>query len=293
MDTDTHTRRFYDIPDGRLSAVHFGDSTSPVELVFINANGFNGLTYRGLLEPLGIHAVAVDLRGHGMSQLPAVPDRLVDWNIFKDDIIYFLNTYIENPITLAGHSFGAVSAILAAPHLKHTLTGFVGFDPVSLPFPARFTAKFSRGRAMMKRRVPIARNAGRRRYVFDNIEAAYERYQGRGAFKTISDVILRDYLEGGLKPHVDGVQLSCHPLWEQAIFVSQGQNFYPSIAALPKNSHIIYGGKGAVSTPGTRKAVKQRLKGGAVDYNPDFQHMFPLQETAFAIDVLETVLSRT
>lgn len=288
---DSYSRRFYDLPDGRLSAVHFGDASKSVDIVFINANGFNGLTYRALLAPLGVHSVAIDLRGHGMSELPADPARLRNWIVFRDDITHFINTYVDRPVVLAGHSFGAVSAIMATPRLSHNLNGFVGFDPVSLPLGPRLTAKFSWGRALMKRMVPIAKNAGKRRYIFDSLEAAFTRYQGRGAFKTIPDETLRDYLEGGLKPHSDGVQLACHPLWEQAIFVSQGANFYKAVSALPDNTHIIYGDKAAVSTVGTRRAVQRRLKGGMVAHHRDFHHMFPLQEQEFAIKVLRKALA--
>ena len=66
----TPTRKFYDLRDGRISAVHFGDVSAPIRLVMLNANGFNGYSYKTILEPLGVHCVALDLRGHGMSELP-------------------------------------------------------------------------------------------------------------------------------------------------------------------------------------------------------------------------------
>lgn len=275
-----------------MSAVHFGDVSVAPKVVFANANGFNGLSYRAVLEPLGVHAIALDLRGHGMSELPVDVKGLKNWHIFRDDIAEFFELYIDAPVVLAGHSFGAVSAILASPELGDKLSGFVGFDPVTIPWLARNFSKLPGGRAMMKRRLPIARNAGRRRFVFDNLGAAFERYKGRGAFKGVPDETLKDYLEGGLKPHPDGVQLSCHPLWEQAIFAAQGHNLFKSLSSLPENTQIIYGGKAAVSSPRTRKAVHRKLKGGHTAYHRDFHHLFPFHEPEFAANALRKVLER-
>ena len=54
------TRKFYDLRDGRMSVVHFGDTAAPIEIIMLNANGFNGYSYKSILEPLGVHAVALD-----------------------------------------------------------------------------------------------------------------------------------------------------------------------------------------------------------------------------------------
>ncbi len=285
-------RRFYDLPDGRISAVHFGDVSTPPKIVFANANGFNGLSYRAVLEPLGVHAIALDLRGHGMSELPTDVPALKNWHIFRDDIAGFVETYIDAPVILAGHSFGAVSAILAAPRLKDKLSGYVGFDPVTIPWIARMFSQLPGGRAYMKRRMPIARNAGRRRFVFENVEAAFKRYQGRGAFRGMEDDTLRDYLVGGIKGHSDGVQLACHPQWEQAIFTAQGHNLFKALPDLPANSHIIYGGKSAVSTNRTRAAVHRQLRGGEVSYYRDYHHLFPFHEPEFCQDRLRKTLKQ-
>ncbi len=285
-------RKFYDLPDGRMSAVHFGDVSAPPQIVFVNANGFNGLSYRAALEPLGVHAIALDLRGHGMSELPIDPAGLKNWHIFRDDIVYFIEHYIDAPIVLAGHSFGAVSAVLAAPKLGDKIKAFAGFDPVSMPWLARQIPKLPGGRALMKRFIPIARNAGRRRFVFENLEAAFERYHGRGAFKSISDQTLRDYLEGGLKPHQDGVQLACNPGWEQAIFAAQGHNMFKALGALPNHSQIIYAGKAPVSTPLIRAKVQRRLSGGQVIYQKELHHLFPFQRPDVAIKALKQALGR-
>ncbi len=285
-------RKSYPLRDGEISAVHIGDIRQPARLLFCHANGFNGLANREILEPLGVHCIAIDMRGHGRSNLPTFPETLKDWHVFRDDIAEFAARHIEGNFALAGHSFGGISAILAAPQLKDRLTGYVGFDPVSMPRYIQRMATFKFWREGMKKHVPIARGAGRRRSVFESFDFAFDRYQGRGAFKGVPDQILRDYLTDGLTETADGMmRLSCAPEWEQAIFVAQNNNPYRAAKALPKNSHIIYGGKGgSVSTPSTRLRMRLAQPAMKVEYRKDLAHLFPFQNPDIAITTLKAML---
>ena len=289
-------RRTYTLRDGDLSALHYGDTSEPVRLVFLHANGFNAQSYRSVLEPLGVHAIAFDMRGHGASRSLPQPLNIPNWHIFRDDCVEFFERHLpdltDGPVVLAGHSFGAVTAVLAAPKLAGRIQAYVGFDPVSVPFLFRLTSALPGGRAYMKKRVPIARNAGRRKSVFESPEAAFARWQGRGAFKRMADAVLRDYIAGGLTAQTDGKwHLSCDPKWEQTIFTAQWHNLFKAARALPENSHFIYaGGRPPVSTKGTRSSVKRA--GPKVSFEAELGHLFPFIQTEFAIknlrDVLET-----
>lgn len=289
-------RQSYALRDGTLSALHFGNTSEPVRLVFLHANGFNAQSYRAVLEPLGIHSVAFDMRGHGQSRDMPQPMNIPNWDIFRDDCAEFFDRYLpeltDKPVVLGGHSFGAVSAILAAPKIKNKLSGYIGFDPVSVPFLFRLTSALPGGRAYMKTRVPIARNAGRRKSVFDNPDAAFARWQGRGAFKGMADEVLRDYIAGGLVQRTDGTwELACNPKWEQAIFVAQWHNLFKAAHALPDNSKIIYaGGRPPVSSRGTRRAVQTAQPNIDVEFDANLGHLFPFIQTELATDLLREVL---
>ncbi len=285
-------RRFYTLRDGEISACHFGDRNRPVAVVMLHANGFNGLTYRTLLEPLGVHSLALDLRGHGMSRLPTDIEGLKNWHIFRDDVIEFFDRYIDGPVILAGHSYGAVTGVLAVAEIKDKIRGYVGFDPVLVPDLFRWLSGFASIRARMKKSIPIARSAGHRKSVFESYEAALDRYTGRGAFKAFSQNALEDYLMGGLKPHGEAVQLACDPKWEQAIFVAQRHNIFKNVKYLPENTHIISAGKGPVSTVFTRAKIRARLQGGRLDFEKDLSHLFPMQKETYSIKCLSEVLKK-
>lgn len=287
-------RTSFDLPDGSLSALRFGNPAAPLRLVFCHANGFNAQSYRAVLDPLNVHALALDLRGHGLTNLPTDPARLASWQIFADDIAEFFATHVSTPVVLAGHSYGAVSAILALPHIRDKVAGYVGFDPVFVPTPFRQFARTALWRSYTKRRFPIARKAGQRKATFDSLDDVFIRYKDRGAFRGVPDDILRDYLEGGLLPMDDGqMRLACDPLWEQAIYVAQGHNVFRKIPRLPDNSRIVFAGSfGRVSTSGLRRAVQRLQPRLSVEFGEDLTHLFPLQKPDFAADVLRDVLSR-
>jgi pimeloyl-ACP methyl ester carboxylesterase len=86
-------RRFrFDMQDGQMAGISFGDAARQVEVLFLHATGFNAITYQSLLQPLGslAHCAALDLRGHGRSTLYAKPALMKSWNRFRDDVIQFL-----------------------------------------------------------------------------------------------------------------------------------------------------------------------------------------------------------
>jgi pimeloyl-ACP methyl ester carboxylesterase len=287
------TRKFYDLRDGRISAVHFGLTSNPVKLVMLHANGFHGYAYKCLLEPLGVHCVALDMRGHGLSELPTDIAALRNWHIFRDDTVEFFNRYIDHPVVLAGHSYGAVAGILSAPLLTERLSGYVGFDPVTLPGLFRQISNMPGGRAMLKKRFFIAAAAGRRKAFFADYEVAFARYKDRGAFRGFTDEALHDYLTGGLIAYEGGVRLACDPKWEQAIFTAQAHNLFKAARFLPKNSHITFAGKyGSVSFQGARKFLARQIGPENITYDTSRAHMFPMHDPAYAAARLSEVLSK-
>lgn len=287
------TRKLYELRDGRISAVHFGDISETPRLLMLNANGFNGYSYRTILEPLGVHCIALDMRGHGMSELPTDIAELKNWHIFRDDVVEFFERYIESRVVLAGHSYGAVTGVLSMPQIKDKVSGYVGFDPVLVPRPFRVMNRLPGGREHMKKHLPIARNAGRRKSRFDSFEAAFERYKDRGAFRGFSDEALRDYLTGGLVSDGKGVKLACDPLWEQAIFVAQGHNVFKAVPHLPRdNSHVTFAGKhGAVSFRAGRNAFAKVIGSENVIFDKNRAHMFPMHDQPYATGRLQTALN--
>ncbi len=220
--TDSPRRRLIPLQSraghGEVATIAFGPADRPVDIVFLHANGFNAMTYRQLLAPLGregLHVMAVDQRGHGLSRLDTqAADH--SWLRYADDIVALVEALGAAPRVLAGHSMGGTATLLAAPRLAglSRAPSMVLFDPVlkpSLPEATPLSIADS----------PLVRGALRRNALFASREAALENYRGRGAFKTWPDAVIADYLTDGLVPLASGgMTLSCAPAWEAANFSS-------------------------------------------------------------------------
>lgn len=212
------------LPDrgGEMAYLDFGPQERPVDLVFSHANGFNARTYRTLLAPLAgtWRILAIDLRGHGASTLPADPARHGGWHMFRDDLLAFLDAVTDGPVALAGHSMGGTSSLLAAAHRPVRVRALGLIDPVIFDAAIRSTGT---GES------PLVQGARRRRATFASKSAAYEGYLGRGAFKTWRPEQLADYVEAGLRETASGeLTLTCAPEWEAANFATH--NYDPFAA---------------------------------------------------------------
>ena len=198
---------------GEMALLDFGPQDRPVDLIFSHANGFNGRTYRTILGPLAheLRMLALDLRGHGASTLPAVVEGRQGWLEFRDDLLALLEAEIDRPVVLAGHSMGGTTSLLAAAAAPEKVKALALFDPVI----------FDQARAMqdMTGDNPLADGAERRRAVFPDKAAAVAAYTGRGGFRTWRPEQLADYVEAGFVATPDGqVTLACAPAWEASNF---------------------------------------------------------------------------
>jgi pimeloyl-ACP methyl ester carboxylesterase len=211
---------------GEMAVLDFGPADRPVDVIFSHANGFNGLTYRSIMTPLAVdmRILAVDLRGHGASRLPAVTEGRTDWSDFSDDLVALLNAEIAAPVVLAGHSMGGTSSLLAAAQAPQDVKALALFDPVLFDV-ARM--------ADVGRTNPLAQGAARRRSQFASKADAIAAYTGRGAFRTWQAEQLADYVEAGFRAAPDGqVRLTCEPAWEASNFDTHGSDAWTALRSL-------------------------------------------------------------
>ncbi len=277
---------------GRMSVLDFGDPKRPVDMIFVHANGFNALTYRTLLAPLSgsLRIWAPDLRGHGGTTLPAEGGGRRDWHDHRDDLVALLDTLDGPPVVLAGHSMGGTTALLAAAERPGRVGGLVLLDPViwsrwavaafQLPLLDRIAS-----------RIPLVRNALRRRKVFDNREQAMAAYLGRGAFRGWPERVLADYIADGLIETPDGFTLACDPAWEASNYAAQSHDPWRALKRLDcpvtvlKAEGVSPCHLSGSSSPGLTRGPRGRphVTVGTV---PGGTHFFPMLQADIARDAL-------
>ena len=85
-------------------------------LLFSHATGFHGRAWEPMASLLcnRFHCVSLDLRGHGMSELP--PGVGLAWSGMADDVVAALSSerLPPGPVLGIGHSMGGAALVLAA-----------------------------------------------------------------------------------------------------------------------------------------------------------------------------------
>lgn len=153
-----------------------------------------------------LHAFALDLRGHGLSDKP---DTGYDWETLRDDLIGCLEALGIGPALLVGHSRGGGLATLVACQRPDLVGGLVLYEPSVI----RPEASFPRQRGSS------AYRAVARRHVFASRDELVQAYRGRGAFARWREEFLLAYAEHGTEEREDGrVELCCKPVIEACLY---------------------------------------------------------------------------
>ena len=186
---------------------------SPETLLLLgHATGFCKEVWRPVVSALRAQgeeasALAWDARGHGSAPPFEKP---VSWWTLAEDLAE-LAAGLPRPGALVGvgHSMGGSSMLMAELLRPGLFDGLVLIEPVVLPAWYRPEGEF-----------PLAVQAARRRPVFPSREAAADSYRSKPLFRSWHPEAFAGYLEGGLRPHPDGVALSCPPRVEAEVFAA-------------------------------------------------------------------------
>ncbi|OLF77861.1 hydrolase [Maricaulis sp. W15] len=275
------------LPDGRLAGLAWPNPGKP-RLVFIHANGFCASAYQAVLGRLvtEFDILAPDLRGHGTSELPADPDHHRNWNIYADDITAWLNALDRPADAFAGHSMGAIIALLSASRNAPSAPLCL-VEPVVLPAPFYMVARSPFYR-LLHGKVGIARAARKRFDGWDQAEDAAARYQRHPTFRNWADGVLTDYLDDGLKPAADGqFRLACAPHWEAANYEAQGHDIGAALRRHIGPVHVL--GAERASTIVNRRTLTRR--GIRIDTLSGTGHLAPMEAPDRVADWLAATLT--
>ena len=191
-------------------------------LHFTHGNSYPSGAYGRLLEELGrdFDVRTTDMLGHD----PRYP---VDdnWHALIDELIAQLERY-DQPAILVGHSLGGAVGMLAAARRPDLARCVVMLDsPVVAGWRAavwRLAKALGLGRKLSPGGV-----AQRRRNVWPSRQAAYEHFIAKPIFQAWAPGALDDYLDHGLKPHPQGVQLRFDREVEASIYASLPHDMGP------------------------------------------------------------------
>jgi pimeloyl-ACP methyl ester carboxylesterase len=198
-------------------------------IYFSHANGFNGLTYKTLLNKISHNQkiISYDLRGHGKSTVPAKPEKLKSWQRYRDDLISILEKNNE-PSTLIGHSLGGTTSLLVAFKRPELVSKIILIDPVLLPFTYWLGTKAVQSIGLIEKVHPMVKGALVRKKTWKSKEEAFQYFSGKKLFRKVIPEAINDYIDGGIKKIDENLyELNCNPKWEAATFkLTSGGNWF-------------------------------------------------------------------
>ena len=182
-------------------------------LHFTHGNSYPSGSYGRLLDDLrrDFDVRTTDMLGHD----PRFPVR-DNWHTLIDELIVQLEGYGQ-PAILVGHSLGGAVGMLAAHRRPDLVRCVVMLDS---PVVAGWRAWVWRIAKMLGLRMRLSPGnvAQRRRNVWPSRAAAFEHFSAKPVFRAWAPGALDDYLDHGLRPHPEGVQLRFDRDVEAAIY---------------------------------------------------------------------------
>ena len=263
--------------DGKDSKAH-PKAARPI-LHFAHATGFHGATYGPLLAALSdqFRVRAWDARGHGKTRAPLQISGHAAWDSHRDDLLAVLEALAKeskNRLYLAGHSMGATISFMAAAERPSWVAGLLLVEPI-MRKPPYYAAKRMLANLLGLRLTPIARAAARRRAIFPDVDAMYESYRQRGAFRTWEDVFLRAYLSAATRRHAEGVELACPPKYEAALFNSFDHDPLAAASQIAVPFSVLLGEEMGVAVQ--TQPFFQALGPGKIKTVPATTHFLPME----------------
>lgn len=268
-------RKMLETPEGAISYLEWEATPDKPLLIFSHANGFNASTYRSLLTPLqnDFRIIAWDMRGHGLTTLPLNKKGLRGWQIFRDDLLRFVDQLDAKPTVLAGHSLGATSSALAAAARPDVSRALVLAEPVMPPAPPWWDRLLERWQGDSS----LAAMALRRRNRFTSREEAATKFAGRGAFRTWPAETIRDYVATGLVPDGEGFRLACTPEWESAIYAACPVRVERLGGRISVPVTILYGTEGSAASKPLIEEFERRHRSTRLVRIEGATHFLPME----------------
>lgn len=220
----------------------FVDDNKPT-IHFLHGNGFSVKTYSCFLQKLHtFNLVMQNAAGHGDS---TAGNRFIGWNAtaerFIDSLEQQKNRLPSTELIGMGHSFGGCVTLLMNQTKRPVFKAMVLLDPAFFP-PRLVWMMRAIKMAGLKRHLPLAKRARRRRTKWETYAEVRGNFHERGIFKGWENECLEDYISSSIKQSEDGhYYLGCPPWMEAEIFSTYPKGVWRAIKSLSVPTYIIQG----------------------------------------------------
>ena len=274
--------QFLEINGVRLAVFEQTGADPPI--FFAHATGLHARCWNQVIARIPERrAIALDMRGHGLSSKPEPPYR---WSQFGEDVAAVLRALGLRGATGAAHSMGGHSLAFAAAIVPEAFAELILIDPIIMP-PALYTGK--------PRDAHFAR---KRRNRWESPDEMFERFKDRPPFRDWDRAVLRDYCDYGLEPAADGngYVLACPPDIEASIYEAsplEDANIYDKLGSIQVPVTVIRSprfmrseGTMDMTASLTAPDLAQRFRRGR-DIEVPYSHFIPMEAPGLIADYLK------
>lgn len=279
------TDRFFPGVDGDFHYLDWGGEGPLLHLA--HATGYCAGVYTPLAEKLTarLRVFGMDDRGHGQTSVPADPRRLMNWNVFRDDLAGFIRT-LDSPIIALGHSRGGTAGLLLAVKYPELVRVLILIDPTILPFSWMWWWYLAK-KTGAARFVPIAYRAAGRRQVWPDRETIFQSYRRKESMKLWDEAFLKAYVREGTLETADGqVAWRCDPAWEARCFATCPHDVWQFVPQVRCPTLVIYGRGSDTFLKPAAERFKRKLPSAELVGMENTSHFVPMErpeETTAAI----------
>ncbi|NLR89863.1 alpha/beta fold hydrolase [Flammeovirga agarivorans] len=256
---------------GSLEANYQEFSTDGVPAHFYGANGFPTDVYYELTSDLSQKYALSSLYFRGCWEDIYQPNKQIDWMLYADDLIQFIEQKYTTPIVGIGHSQGATATLLAYIKRPDLFKELILIEPGSVSKTIQMI--FNPMPLFIKKRIkPMKATKGKKK-TWDDIDEYYQYLRQNKGYKRFDDAQLYQLASRSLSK---SYTLLYDPVWEMYNY-GKPRNLDNAIKKVEIPFKVIAGKPSLFLTDKVRKKWKQ--------LNPHLQlieiyeggHLLPLE----------------
>ncbi len=258
-------------------------------IVFSHANGFPAGTYRVLFDvwrDAGWRVAAIDKFGHD----PAYPVTN-NWPRLRDQLVDFAARAADGAaVHFVGHSLGGFLSLLAACRAPKLAASVVMLDSPLVTGWRAHSVHVAKLTGLMPRVSP-GRVSRRRRWRWDDADAAHRHFASKRVFAAWDARVLRDYVDCGVEADPDpaasgGVRLAFDRDVETRLYDTLPHHVGTVLRTHPPRCPVAFiGGRRSAEVRQVGLAATRAATHGRIVWI-DGSHLFPMErpeETAAAV----------
>jgi len=256
-----------------------------IKAVFYPANGFPLGTYSKFLKLLSstYELNCLSLR----SCWPNIgkPPTQINWEVFADDLIAFVEQQYNEPIVAIGHSQGATAILIAASKRPELFNSLILIEPASVSEMLGYLVKLTP--YFIKKHFQPFKSGLKKQDIWKSKEEFYNYCRNNKAYKRISDDVLKDFVEFGLEPIENGKFTLTFPAkWEAANY-ALAPSIYKYLRKIKIPIQVIAGKPSLFFSIKVRNNWKRISLNTSITVNSKQGHLFPLEAPENCVQLIK------